>query len=203
MVVLPGTRATLADLAWLRERGLDTAVKEHAAKGGAVLGICGGFQMLGRRISDPDGVEGEPGLTAEGIGLLDVHTTFGADKVLALPTGHALGVPVSGYEIHHGRVAVRESEAFPVGARSGAVLGTMWHGCLEGDAFRTAWLQLVAGVTGIDGFRAGEVSFAAAREARIDAIADAIEEHLDLAAILGLVERGPTPDLPSVRGGLV
>jgi adenosylcobyric acid synthase len=203
VVVLPGTRATLADLGWLRERGLDTAIQEHAAKGRAVLGICGGFQMLGRRVSDPDGVEGEPGATAEGLGLLDVHTTFGADKVLALPTGQALGVPVSGYEIHHGRVDVGESEDFPVGARSGAVLGTMWHGCLEGDAFRAAWLELVAGVTGIDGFRAGKVSFAAAREARIDAIADAIEEHLDLDAILALVERGPTQGLPSVRGGLV
>jgi adenosylcobyric acid synthase len=203
VVVLPGTRATLADLAWLRERRLDTAIQAHAAKGGAVLGICGGFQMLGRRISDPDGVEGEPGVTADGLGLLDVHTTFGADKVLALPTGRALGVPVSGYEIHHGRVEVGESEDFAVGARSGAVLGTMWHGCLEGDEFRGAWLQLAAGVVGIDGFRAGAVSFAAAREARIDAIADAVEEHLDLEAILALVERGPTPGLPSVRGGLV
>ncbi len=119
VVVLPGTRATLADLGWLRDRGLDTAIQEHAAKGRAVLGICGGFQMLGRRVSDPDGVEGEPGATAEGLGLLDVHTTFGADKVLALPTGQALGVPVSGYEIHHGRVEVGESERLPGGGSLG------------------------------------------------------------------------------------
>ena len=203
VVVIPGTRATLADLEWVRERGLDTAIREHAAKGGAVLGICGGFQMLGRHITDPEGIEGEPGARADGLGLLDVHTIFGADKVLALPTGQALGVAVSGYEIHHGQVEVGAGEEFPGGARQGTVFGTMWHGCLEGDEFRTAWLELVAGSAGVTGFRAGEVSFAAAREARIDLIADAIEEHLDLAAIVELVEHGPTPGLPSVLGGLV
>ncbi|MDQ4051283.1 MAG: cobyric acid synthase [Actinomycetota bacterium] len=203
VVVLPGTRATLADLRWLRECGLDTAISAHAAGGGAVLGICGGFQMLGRQVSDPAGVEGDPGARADGLGLLDVETTFGADKVLALPTGQALGVPVSGYEIHHGRVQVGADEEFVAGARRGAVFGTMWHGCLEGDAFRAAWLSTVADLAGLADYRAGSVSFAAAREARIDAIADAIERHLDVEAIVGLVEHGPTPGLAAVRGGLV
>ncbi len=203
VVVLPGTRATLADLGWLRDRGLDTAIQAHAAKGGAVLGICGGFQMLGRRITDPAGIEGEPGASAVGLGLLDVDTTFAADKVLGLPTGRALNVPVSGYEIHHGLVDVGDSDDFPPGARRDAVFGTMWHGCLEGDEFRAAWLGVVAEATGVAGWHAGGVSFATAREARIDAIADAIEDHLDLEAILGLVERGPTQGLPPVLGGLV
>ena len=203
VIVLPGTRSTLADLGWLRERGLDVAVQAHAAKGGAVLGICGGYQMLGGRITDPAGVEGEPGAAAEGLGLLDVHTTFGPEKVLALPTGRSLGVRVSGYEIHHGRVEVGDSEDFAAGARRGAVVGTLWHGCLEGDEFRAAWLDLVAGVAGVDGLQTGSVSFAAAREERLDTIADAIEDHLDVEAILELVERGPTVGLTPVRGGLV
>ena len=203
VVVLPGTRATLNDLRWLRGRGLDSAIRAHAAGGGAVLGICGGFQMLGQEVSDPAGIEGERGARMDGLGLLDVHTTFVADKVLGRPTGHALGAPVSGYEIHHGRVAVAGDEEFLAGARRGPVFGTMWHGCLEGDEFRAAWLDTVADTVGVAGFRAGSVSFPAAREARIDAIADAVERHLDLEAILGLIEHGPTPGLPPVRGGLV
>jgi adenosylcobyric acid synthase len=171
--------------------------------GGAVLGICGGFQMLGRHVADPAGVEGEPGARADGLGLLDVHTTFGAEKVLARPTGRALGAIVSGYEIHHGRVEIGGDEAFLAGARRGAVFGTMWHGCLEGDEFRAAWLNTVADLADVTDFRPGSASFPAAREARIDAIADAIERHLDLEAILALVEHGPTPGLRPVPGGLV
>src|SRR5690606_38597961 len=91
LVVLPGTRATLADLAWLRTRGLDAAITAHVAAGRPVLGICGGFQMLGRTISDPDGVEGVPGANAEGLGLLPVSTKFAVEKALRLPTGEALG----------------------------------------------------------------------------------------------------------------
>jgi adenosylcobyric acid synthase len=203
VVVLPGTRATLADLAWLGQRGLDGAVRRHAAAGGGVLGICGGFQMLSREIADPDGIEGEPGGRMPGLGLLDARTRFGSDKVLGRPGGHALGVPVTGYEIHHGRVDVGDGEPFPGGCRSGAVFGTMWHGCLEGDAFRRAWLTLAAELAGVTGFRADGVSFAAARESRIEVLADAIEEHLDLDAVLRLVEHGPPADLPQVRGGLV
>jgi adenosylcobyric acid synthase len=82
------------------------------------------------------------------------------------------------------------------------VFGTTWHGCLEGDAFRGAWLRLAADLAGRDGIETGAVSFAAARERRIDILADAIEEHLDLDRILHLVEHGPTPGLPVVRGGL-
>jgi adenosylcobyric acid synthase len=203
VVVLPGTRATIADLGWLREQGLGDAVREHALRGGVVLGICGGFQMLGREIADPEGVEGEPGVLVPGLGLLDVMTTFGRDKVLSTPAGTALGAPVTGYEIHHGRVQVAAGEDFPGGVRSGPVLGTMWHGCLEGDAFRAALLREAASAVGRDGVVVGTASFAAARESRIDAIADALEEHLDLDAVLRLVEHGAPPNLAPVRGGLV
>ena len=199
VVVLPGTRATMADLVWLRERGLDLALRRHADAGGVVLGICGGYQMLGREIADPEGVESPAGTRVDGLGLLDAATTFGHDKVLGTPAGTALGAPVNGYEIHHGRVEVGAGEPFPGGCRSGAVFGTMWHGCLEGDAFRRAWLAL-AGVTN---FSADGPSFAAAREARIEALDDAVEQHLDLDWILQLVEHGPPQGLPVVRGGLV
>jgi len=203
VVVLPGTRATIADLAWLREQGLADAVRDHVAHGGVVLGICGGFQMLGREITDPGGVEGPAGTRVPGLGLLDAITTFGREKVLGTPVGSALGAPVSGYEIHHGRMRVGSGDDFPGGTRSGAVYGTMWHGCLEGDAFRGAWLRLAADLVGRSDIGTGTVSFAAARENRIDALADALEEHLDLDAVLRLLEHGAPSDLPLVRGGLV
>jgi adenosylcobyric acid synthase len=203
VVVVPGTRATITDLEWLRTTGLADAVTTHARRGGPVLGICGGFQMLGRRIADPAGVEGRAGAVVDGLGLLDAVTEFGAEKVLGTPSGAALGEPVSGYEIHHGRVRVGSGDPFPGGVRSGAVTGTMWHGCLEGDRFRAAWVREVAALAGRDGVRPGDLSFAGAREARIDAVADALEEHLDLDAVLRLVEEGPSPGLRPVRGGLL
>ncbi|MGZ4491345.1 MAG: cobyric acid synthase [Nocardioidaceae bacterium] len=201
VVVLPGTRATLEDLAWLRARGLADAVVAHAGAGGAVLGICGGFQMLGRTVADPVGVEGEPGAVADGLGLLDVTTEFAAEKVLRLPAGNAFGVPVTGYEIHHGRVTVGAGEPFPGGVADGAVAGTMWHGALEGDAFRRRWLETAAAAAGRT-FTPGDVSFAAVREARIDALADAAEEHLDVDAVLRLATGGAPAGLPVLRGGL-
>jgi adenosylcobyric acid synthase len=200
LVVLPGTRATIRDLSWLRSRGLADAVVEHSRRGGAVLGICGGFQMLGREVADPDGIEG-PASTVPGLGLLDARTVFTAEKVLRTPTGVALGVPAAGYEIHHGRVEVAGGEPFLDGVRSGSVFGTMWHGSLEGDALRARFLQEVAALTGHGGFRPGDVSFAAAREQRIELLADLVEEHLDLTRIVDLIGDGP-PELPALRAGL-
>ncbi|MGW5876362.1 cobyric acid synthase [Nocardiopsis terrae] len=196
LVVLPGTRSTLADLAWLRSRGLDTAITEHVRRGRPLLGVCGGFQMLGRAVTDPEGVEAAPGSSAEGLGLLDVRTDFTADKTLRLPEGEALGVPASGYEIHHGRVTVGGgAEEFLGGARSGNVFGTMWHGSLEGDAFRAAFLDrtLGCGPSGVD--------FAAARERRMDLLADLAERYLDVDALLGLAREGSPAGLPLLGPG--
>src|SRR6476661_1204182 len=123
LVVLPGTRATVADLGWLRRTGLADAVGAHAAAGRPVLGICGGYQMLGQRIIDPFRVEGGD---ADGLGLLDLEVAFDAEKHLANPVGTAWGEPVRGYEIHYGRVA-RSSDPDLVdgeGSESGPVLGT-------------------------------------------------------------------------------
>jgi adenosylcobyric acid synthase len=201
LIVLPGTRATLSDLAWLRERGLDRAVTAHAAAGRPVLGICGGFQMLGRRVADPAGVEGRAGVEAEGLGLLDVRTDFAPEKVLRLPSGEALGVPSAGYEIHHGRITRSEGvEEFLGGARSGAVFGTMWHGSLEGDAFRRAFLA-VAAQAAERTWSASSVSFAERREARLDLLGDLVEQCLDVPALLDLISQGAPPGLTLLPPG--
>ncbi|WP_121251730.1 cobyric acid synthase [Nocardioides ferulae] len=197
LVVLPGTRATLADLEWLRSRGLDAAIAAHVRAGRPLLGICGGFQMLGVEVCDPDGVEGPVGASAPGLGLLDVRTTFAAEKVLRLPSGAALGAPAGGYEIHHGRVERADgTEEFLGGARAGLVFGTMWHGSLEGDAFRAAFLAEVAGL-GPSGVR-----FGAARERRLDLLGDLVEEHLDVGALLALAREGAPAGLPTLTLGL-
>jgi adenosylcobyric acid synthase len=199
VIVLPGTRATIADLAWLRSRGLDQAVLRHAEAGLPVMGICGGFQMLGRTVTDPDGVEGEAGASVEGLGLLDVTTTFRADKVLRLPTGSALGTDVSGYEIHHGRITQGHDEEFLGGARSVNVFGTMWHGSLESDDFRKAFLAQAAQLSG-RAYEASDVSFAASRERRLDLLGDLVERHLDVDALLTIADSG-APDVPLLPPG--
>nr|WP_246283676.1 cobyric acid synthase [Nocardioides perillae] len=201
LVVLPGTRATVADLAWLRERGLDEAVRAHAAAGRPVLGICGGFQLLGREVRDPVGVEGAPGTVVPGLGLLDVVTDFAADKVLRLPRGSALGQQVTGYEIHHGRVTRGEgAEEFLGGARAGSVCGTLWHGSLESDGFREAFLAWAAAAAGA-AYVPGGVRFEAAREARLDLLGDLVEEHLDVDALLDLALSGAPAGLPLLEPG--
>ncbi|NHC25436.1 cobyric acid synthase [Nocardioides sp. IC4_145] len=198
LVVLPGTRATLADLAWLRARGLDLAIERHARAGRPVLGICGGFQMLGTAVHDPEGVEGPPGSRVAGLGLLPVTTTFGREKVLRLPSGEALGARTSGYEIHHGRVTRSAGvEDLLGGARVGPVVGTMWHGSLEGDEFRTAYLADAVGLP------PSGVSFPAARERRLELLADLVEEHLDVDALFALARGGAPAGLPMLELGLV
>ncbi|MCP2169663.1 cobyric acid synthase [Goodfellowiella coeruleoviolacea] len=204
LVVLPGSKATVADLAWLRRTGLADAVLAHARAGRGVLGICGGFQMLGARISDA--VESGAGVVA-GLGLLDVDVEFAPVKTLRRPTGRAMGEPVTGYEIHHGAV-VRDGEPTGLvelpdggteGVVAGPVLGTHWHGLLENDAFRRALLRWAAERAGRDGFRpAGDVSFAAARAAQLDVLGDLVAEHLDTDAVLRLLAAGPPPGLPVV-----
>jgi adenosylcobyric acid synthase len=201
LVVLPGTRATLADLAWLRRQGMDRAIGAHAAAGGPVLGICGGYQMLGRAVRDPDGVEGEPGADVPGLGLLDVTTQFAREKVLALPEGTAYGAPVHGYEIHHGRVSPgADVEEFPGGSRAGHVVGTLWHGSLENDALRAGYLAEVAAARGRSRSASG-VRFAAARERRLNLLGDLVEQHLDVDRLVDLASRGPVRDLPTLAPG--
>jgi adenosylcobyric acid synthase len=197
LVILPGSRATVADLAWLRDRGLADAVAGRARRGGPVLGICGGFQMLASEIRDD--VESDAGLVP-GLALLPATVEFGTGKVLRLRNATADGEPVTGYEIYHGVVGVTGGEPFPGGCRAGAVYGTTWHGIFEGDGFRRAMLREVAEATGRD-FEPAEVTFAQVRERRLDTLADLIAAHTDTGALLRLIERGPPPGLPFVPPG--
>ncbi|MGY1724553.1 cobyric acid synthase [Blastococcus sp. SYSU DS0533] len=199
LVVLPGSRATVADLAWLRATGVADAVLRRAAEGTPVLGICGGHQMLARTITDE--VESRAG-TVDGLRLLPADVRFAREKTLARPVGSALGETVHGYEIHHGVVTVDEdAEPFLDGARAGAVFGTTWHGALENDGFRRAFLTEVARITGRRFVPAPETEFATVREARLDRLGDLVAEHADTQALWRLVEQGPPADLPLLPPG--
>ena len=201
LVVLPGSRATVADLAWLRDRGLADAVTERARAGRPVLGICGGYQMMAAQIDDP--VESRRGLI-DGLGLLPVRVRFGRQKILRRPQGRALGAPVAGYEIHYGVAEITDPAAEPFldGCRRGAVWGTSWHGALENDEFRRAFLAEVAALAGRDFTPAPGTDFAAVREARLDALGDLVAGHLDTAALSQLISGGPVPGLPTLTASL-
>ena len=202
LVVLPGTKATVSDLAWLRETGLADAVTRHAAAGKPLLGICGGFQMLARRIHDD--VESRRG-TVPGLGLLPVEITFGTGKTLR----RADGPQASGYEIHHGYVSAGEPEPLlhyadgtPEGAVAGNVAGTHWHGTFESDGFRRRYLTEAARAAGRHGFVvAPDTRFAAVRDRALDLLGDLVEQHLDTGALWRLIERGPAPGLPFIPPG--
>ena len=197
LVILPGTRATVADLDWLRQRGLAAAIAERAATGRPVLGICGGYQMLAADIDDR--VESKAGQVA-GLGLLPGRVVFAGRKTLGRPQGEALGAPVTGYEIHHGRVDLDLSscEPFLDGGRAGAVWGTSWHGTLENDAFRRAFLAAVARQAGRPFVPAPDTDFTRLREARLDALGDLVERHLDTAALGRLISGGAPRGLPTL-----
>ena len=197
LVVLPGTRATVSDLGWLRERGLAGAIGQRARDGRPVLGICGGYQMLAAEIEDR--VESRAGVVA-GLGLLPVRVTFGAGKVLGRPRGTGYGAEVTGYEIHHGMATITGpgADPFPGGCRAGAVWGTAWHGTLECDEFRRAFLAEVAALAGRPFTPAPGTSFAAARQAALDVLADLVAGHLDGERLDRLIEHGAPSGLPVI-----
>ncbi len=206
LAVLPGTKATVADLNLLRSRGLDRAFADRARRGLPTLGICGGYQMLGHRIADPDGIESAE-REVSGFGLLRVETIFNDEKLLSRPDGRASAFgdePVSGYEIRHGRVhrlggepLFEDENGEPEGCRIGSTLGTSWHGVMESDGFRRALLKWVAGERGLD-WIPGDESFAAAREAQLEKLGDLVAENIDREALLRLISGGPPRDLPVI-----
>ncbi len=196
-VILPGTKATLSDLAWLRERGLDRAVAAAHGRGAQVVGICGGYQMAGEWLADPLGMEGEPAEQAAGLGLLPVVTTFSAQKethqaVMRLRDGET----VRGYEIHTGDSRVREGTArfgviiargwrtvrIPDGAAAadGSAWGTYLHGIFENDSFRHSWLRGL-------GWSGALAATTALRNREYDRLADAVEEAVDWRAVEALM----------------
>ena len=190
LVILPGSKSTIGDFAFLRRQGWDIDIAAHHRRGGHVLGLCGGYQMLGRTISDPDGIEGIAG-TVPGLGLLDVETTLGGEKLTAPVTGThlATGLPVAGYEIHLGRtdgkdcdrpVLALDGREAPDGAtsRDARVEGSYVHGLFASDAFRAAYLERFGAVSSL-GYEAGI-------EEALDELAAAAEAHLDLDAMLAI-----------------
>lgn len=188
LVLLPGSKATLADLAFLRDQGWDIDIAAHVRRGGMVLGICGGYQMMGRRVADPDGIEGPPG-DALGLRLLDVETTLTGAKTLVEVRGHETqnDLPVSGYEMHVGETRGPDTarpfldlDSGPDGAVSadGRAMGCYVHGLFTSDGFRAAFLQRLR-----PGARAA-MAYETGIDATLDALADHLEAHLDLDAML-------------------
>lgn len=212
-VILPGSKATLADLDWLRARGLDEGIRWLARAGRSVVGLCGGYQMLGRGLADPEGVEGKPS-AAPGLDLLAVETTFAPAKHVARLSGSVIGGPgflaaargavLEGYEIHAGETrrvggpgdggplfALRATAGEVLdgaAAREGKVWGSYLHGVFDLPVFRRAWLDSLSPGRSAGGSAAGVVrdrgdSLVEARESALDRLADAAERNLDIEAI--------------------
>jgi adenosylcobyric acid synthase len=190
LVILPGSKATIADLAALRACGWDADIIAYARRGGRVLGLCGGYQMLGRGIADPNGIEGPPG-SAAGLGLLEVTTELTGDKSLVAVRGRSVadGVAVAGYEMHIGRTIgsgtqrplLRLDDGRLDGAVSadGRVAGSYLHGFFAGDAQRAAWLARL-------GAPASSLAYEALVEQTLDALAAHLDAHLDVDKLLSL-----------------
>jgi adenosylcobyric acid synthase len=198
LVILPGSKATIADLAALRQAEWDIDLAAHLRRGGHVLGICGGYQMLGRQVADPNGIEGPPG-SVEGLGLLDMETVLEGDKVLVEMTGESIAdsVPFKGYEMHIGRTIgtprplLRLCNGRPEGAVSenGRVAGCYIHGLLTDDRQRRHWLQRI-------GAQASGLDYEADVDTTLDLLADHIEKHLDCDRLLQLAR---APKLSTTR----
>jgi len=191
VVLLAGSKATLADLAALKDTGWDIDIAAHHRRGGLVVGLCGGYQMLGRTLADPDGIEGAPE-TADGLGLLDVETVIGGDKSLVEVAGtEALtGAAVHGYEMHMGRTTgadtarpwlmMRDGRSDGAVSADGRVMAGYLHGIFASDTFRHAFLARLR-----DG-RAGETDYTARVDAALDGLAQHLETHMDLDGLLAL-----------------
>lgn len=189
LVVVPGSKSTIGDLIRLRENGWDRDLAAHRARGGHVVGICGGYQMLGRTVRDPDGIEG--GVRgAEGLGLLDIETVMEPEKTVRNVSARsvAFDVPLEGYEIHVGRttgpdcarpVALVDGVADGATSADGRVFGTYLHGLFGADTFRARFLERL----GVEG---GGLDYRAAVESALDEIAAELEACLDCDAIFGL-----------------
>ena len=199
LVVLPGTKSTLADLLWLRQSGLEAAIQKLAAGGTPVLGVCGGYQMLGRSLADPCGTEG--GGELRGMGLLPVDTVFGAQKtrtrVRARVTAPGLaGAQLDGYEIHTGKTTV-EGEPFcllengqPDGCVSGNVFGTYLHGLFDTGSLTQKLAEYLCAKKGITGEQAVPVSHREHQERQLDLLAEGLRQALDMDAVHAILEGG-------------
>ena len=188
LIVIGGSKSTVADLAVLRAAGFDTDIAAHLRRGGMVLGMCGGYQMMGRTLHDPHGLEGPPG-TTEGLGLLDVETTFLPEKRTCVVEGRSVdGATYTGFEIHKGvtdgpdraRPFGYFADGTPEGAQSadGRVVGTYLHGLFVDDSQRAAWLKRFGGKP--------DIAYEASIEETLDKLAAHLEAHIDVDALLKL-----------------
>lgn len=198
LIILPGSKSVRDDLSWLRDQHWEVAIQRHLRYGGKLIGICGGFQMLGNRVHDPHGLEGDPGGT-EGLGLLDLETTLEQEKQLRNVRGKlAIGdAAISGYEIHagvtQGAALARPAVYLDTGSTDGAlsddnqILGTYLHGLFERD-------DACSGLIGWAGLcRPQPTDYHGLREAAIDRLADAVEQHLDTTRLRSLLDLNAVP----------
>lgn len=208
LVFLPGSKSTVADLGWLRASGWESYLARHRARGGWIMGICGGYQMLGQRILDPAGVESTQAETL-GLGLLEIETRFEEEKITTAVEGRdrAFDLPIGGYEIHAGRIQGRDltrplfalAPSAPAGGHSqdglegaqsedGRVLGSTIHGLFDQAAFRRAWLNRIRRAKGLGSLEARPGSDAHELRARAyDQLADTLERSCELERILKLI----------------
>lgn len=187
LVIIPGSKSTMADLANLRSNGWDIDIAAHVRRGGHVLGLCGGYQMLGRMIHDPDGLEG-PATSVQGLNLLDVETTLTPDKTVTPTTAThtATAEKITAYEIHLGKTTgpdcatpFAQTQRRPDGAVKGKVMGTYLHGCFAADGFRKVFLASL-GATGSD------LAYEVMIENTLDELAAHLEKHVDVEALMEL-----------------
>ena len=212
MILLPGTKNTMEDLLWMRENGLEAAIVKAAAAGKVIFGICGGYQMLGERLSDPDHVEA--GGTVRGMGLLPMETVFAAGKTRTRVTGtfgkvdgmlsDLSGIPVEGYEIHMGETTgkglvrsmtaiedfVQQDGIKPDGGQKGNVYGTYIHGVFDREEVAKAVIRGLGRQKGVDTEHITGVDFQAFKESQYDILADALREHMDMKKIYEILETG-------------
>ncbi len=207
LAILPGSRATVDDLDWLRDRGIADALEARHRAGRPILGICGGYQMLASSIDDP--VESGRG-RVPGLGLLPTLVRFEPAKELGTRSDSWEGHTVDSYQVHHGRTildlvnpAVGQADPFLDGYRLESTWGTMHHGIFENDGFRRAWLTGVAGQAGTRWKATSDApSFATRRESMLDRLADALERHVDMDTVLAIIEHGPPKGLPFTPPGV-
>src|SRR5919199_2419625 len=201
-VILPGTKTTIADLMLLQKTGMATEIQEYAAAGGVVLGICGGFQMLGKMLADPEGVEGHEG-RYQGLDLLPIKTVITGNKIarqrLVSSNYPQVGLPVAGYEIHQGRSRLLESEdgekqssckplfddpGLGIVDVSQSIWGSYLHGLFDNGPWRRAWLNHLRQQRGLPSLPTGVPNYREQREAVLNSLADIVEAHLDLNPVL-------------------
>jgi adenosylcobyric acid synthase len=207
-VILPGSKTTIADLVALQRTGLAEAIQNYAAAGGTVVGICGGFQMMGKLLADPEGLEGQEG-RYKGLGLVPLKTVITGQKVarqrLVTSNYPQVGLPVGGYELHQGRSHVmlegegNETESgfkplfddsnLGVVDATQSIWGTYLHGIFDNGPWRRAWLNRLRQQRGLKSLPTGVPNYRDQREAMLDSLADVVENYLDLSQILSHLEK--------------